>query len=99
MAGGVEPRHPGVRARTHHHHGCTGKVREFNPAAERVFGYSREQAVGKDWPSSSFHQPCDRSLTSRARDENAGVAAVAIEVTRETRIDHNLVVVTRRGRV
>ncbi len=53
----------------------------------------------KNWPSSSFHQPCDRSLTSRARDENAGVAAVAIEVTRETRIDHNLVVVTRRGRV
>lgn len=67
MAGGVEPRHPGVRARTHHHHGCTGKVREFNPAAERVFGYSREQAVGKDWPSSSFRQPCASDIVKASR--------------------------------
>jgi two-component system cell cycle sensor histidine kinase/response regulator CckA len=27
---------------------ATGKIREFNPAAERVFGFSREEAIGKE---------------------------------------------------
>lgn len=27
---------------------ATGRVREFNPAAERVFGYRRDQAVGRE---------------------------------------------------
>src|SRR5204863_4616430 len=27
---------------------ATGKVMEFNPAAERVFGFTREEAVGKE---------------------------------------------------
>src|SRR5206468_12114835 len=27
---------------------ATGRVVEFNPAAERVFGFSREEAVGKE---------------------------------------------------
>src|ERR1043166_7312019 len=26
----------------------TGVVREFNPAAERIFGFTREEAVGKE---------------------------------------------------
>ncbi len=70
-----------------------------NPLPSASSDTPASRLSAKNWPSSSFHQPCDRSLTSRARDENAGVAAVAIEVTRETRIDHNFVVVTRRGRV
>ena len=27
---------------------AAGKIREFNPAAERVFGFSREEAIGKE---------------------------------------------------
>src|SRR6266513_3294842 len=27
---------------------ATGRVREFNPAAERVFGFARAEAVGKE---------------------------------------------------
>src|SRR5215471_13599050 len=27
---------------------ATGRVQQFNPAAERVFGFSRTEAVGKD---------------------------------------------------
>src|SRR5687768_7978666 len=30
---------------------ASGRIREFNAAAERVFGYSREQAVGQELAS------------------------------------------------
>jgi PAS domain S-box-containing protein len=31
----------------HHHDGSRGIITEFNPAAERTFGYSRAEAVGR----------------------------------------------------
>jgi PAS domain S-box-containing protein len=51
----------------------SGKIIEFNPAAERAFGYRREEIIGKDLAETLFPQPArERHRENLDRYSNAG---------------------------
>lgn len=48
MERGFEGRHPKRSSRLHRHHQPRGQVLDWNPAAERTFGYPRDAALGRN---------------------------------------------------